>query len=161
MRTMDRSTTASILIAFAALVATPAFPQKSPSPSREVFKCEEGGKVVYSDNPCLGARRVLVEPSRGLDSKSGKKRTGTDVRKENLNAQTAEALSPVFNETAQQRAVRHRRAKLAASAKSECNRLDVRIPQLERTEMSAKGHDLTVLQQELLGARQQYRFTGC
>lgn len=161
LRPMNQTDTARMLIALAVLVATPAFPQKSPAPSRDVFRCEEGGKVVYSDNPCLGAQRIHVEPSRGLDSASGRKRTGADVRRENLNAQTAEALRPVFNETAQQQTVRHRRAKLPAPSKSKCARLDARIPQLERAEKSAKGRDLTVLQQELLVARQRYRSIGC
>jgi len=34
-------------------------------PAKTVFKCEENGKVIYSDSPCLGAKTVDVEPPRG------------------------------------------------------------------------------------------------
>jgi hypothetical protein len=77
--------------------------QKLPSPSRAVFKCEKDGKVVYSDSPCLGAQRVDVEPTRGLNRMSGTERIGTDVRQERHNEMMADTMRPVFNETAEQR----------------------------------------------------------
>ncbi len=150
-----------IVAALAVPFSSPAFAQKLQKPSRDVFKCEENGKIVYSDAPCLGAARVNVEPTRGLDTMSGKKKTGADVRRERLNESTAEALRPIFNETAQQRATRHHRFKLSASAKQQCAQLDARIPSLERAERGSKGSDLAGLQQNLLGARQQYRSLGC
>ena len=44
---------------------------KLPPTSRTVYKCQEGAKTVYSDEPCLGAQRINVEPTRGLDKSSG------------------------------------------------------------------------------------------
>ncbi|MBK1714845.1 hypothetical protein CKO43_18960 [Rubrivivax gelatinosus] len=55
----------------AALGATAAQAQKLPTPSRDVFRCESNGKVIYSDSPCIGAKKVDVEPTRGLDASSG------------------------------------------------------------------------------------------
>jgi hypothetical protein len=150
-----------IIAALAVPFSTPSFAQKLPQPSRDVFKCIEKGKVVYSDTPCLGASKVNVEPTRGLDSMSGVKKTGADVRRERTHENTAEALRPIFNETAQQRATRHHRFKLSASTKQQCAQLDTRIPALERAERSAQGSDLAALQQTLLGARQEYRSIGC
>ena len=156
-----RTYIAAFLAALAVPLASSSFAQKLQKPSREVFKCEENGKIVYSDAPCLGAARVNVEPTRGLDTMSGKKQTGADVRRERLNENTAEALRPIFNETARQRATRHHRFKLSASAKQRCAQLDAQIPSLERKERDTKGPDLAALQQSLLGARQQYRSLGC
>ena len=87
-----------------------AFAQKLPPPSRTVFKCEVGSKVVYSDSPCLGAQRIEVEPTRGLNKSTGTEEVGKDVRQELQNEQIAEALKPVFGETAQERTKRHTRA---------------------------------------------------
>jgi len=47
---------------------------KLPEPTRTVFKCEEAGKVTYSDAPCLGAQKVDVQPTRGLNKSSGTER---------------------------------------------------------------------------------------
>jgi hypothetical protein len=69
--------------------------QKLPSPSREVFRCEVDGKVAYSDAPCLGAQKVNVEPTRGLDASSGQRRIGADVRREQVNEAFADALRPL------------------------------------------------------------------
>jgi hypothetical protein len=157
----NRNFVAAIIAALAVPFSTPSFAQKLPQPSREVFKCSENGRVVYSDTPCLGASKVNVEPTRGLDSMSGAKKTGADVRRERTNENTAEALRPIFNETAQQRATRHHRFKLSASAKQQCAQLDARIPALERAERGAKGSELAALQETLLGERQEYRSLGC
>lgn len=54
--------------------------QSLPPPSRTVFRCEEGGKVVYSDSPCVGARKIDVEPTRGVSKLSGRERVGRDVQ---------------------------------------------------------------------------------
>jgi hypothetical protein len=52
---------------------------KLPAPSRTAFKCEVAGKVVYSDSPCLGAQKIDVEPTRGLNKSTGRKLIGYDV----------------------------------------------------------------------------------
>jgi len=41
-----------------------AWPQNLPPSSRTDFRSEVDGKVTYSDSPCLGARKVEVEPTR-------------------------------------------------------------------------------------------------
>ena len=82
----------------ATLLALPSTAQKLPAPSREVFKCEHGGKVVYSDAPCLGAKKVDIEPTRGLDKQSGQVRRGADVRQERLSEQITEAYRPIFGD---------------------------------------------------------------
>jgi hypothetical protein len=46
--------------------------QPLPAPSRVTYKCEVGGKIAYTDESCLGAKRMNIAPSRGLDKFSGK-----------------------------------------------------------------------------------------
>ena len=138
-----------------------AFAQSPPPPSRTVFKCEKDGKVLYSDEPCLGARRVDVEPTRGLDSSSGARRTGADVRKERLNEQMADAMKPIFNESAAQRATRHRRARLPTDAQAKCSRLDTEIPKVERQEKESPAARRGEIQASLLRLRTQFRDLKC
>ena len=42
-----------------------------PKPASVIYRCEAGGKVVYSDEPCMGARVVDATPNSGVDSLSG------------------------------------------------------------------------------------------
>lgn len=135
--------------------------QQLPPPSRTVFKCESDGKVVYSDSPCLGAKRVDVEPTRGLNKSSGTEKLGSDVRRERQNEQMAQALKPIFGETEQERAKRHARAKLSPDARAECARLDREILATEQQEKSDTKATLSSTQARLLDLRSEYRELRC
>lgn len=143
------------------LVATTVAAQSLPPTSRTVYRCEDGNKVHYSDAPCLGAKKVDVEPTRGLNKSSGREQIGPDVRREKSNENMAQALRPVFGETPEQRATRHKRAKLPPSVKTECGRLDADIARLESSERDAKGLALKSVQQDLLTARTQSQKLRC
>jgi hypothetical protein len=73
----------------------------------------------------------------------------------------ADALKPIFNETPEQRATRHKRFKLEPAAKFECDRLDVQIPRLENQERSATKETLMDIQQSLLASRTRFRDLKC
>lgn len=135
--------------------------QTLPPPSRTVFKCEVAGRVVYSDAPCLGAKRVNVEPTQGLNKLSGTERIGTDVQRERLNKQIAEAYKPIFGETAEQRAKRHRRARLSPEVRKKCAQLDTEVAIGERDEAMAKGKALFSVQGRLLRLRTEYQTLKC
>jgi len=152
-----RLSSAACLLAF----VMPCVAQKLPAPSRTVYKCEADGKVVYSDSPCLGAQKVDVEPTRGLNKSTGSERIGADVRKERQNEQMAAALRPIFNETPQQRSRRHHRAKLQPDVRQRCGRLDGQIAALESKEPMAAGSNLVATQQQLLDLRTEYRGLRC
>lgn len=148
--------TKEILFIIAVFTACPAFAQKLPPPAQNIFKCEQNGKVVYSDAPCLGAKRVDIQPSRGLNKSSGTERIGADVRREIHNEQMADALRPIFGESADQYAKRHRRATLSAKSQTQCERLDQQIPAAEKAEAQTESGSLLQTQQHLLHLRTQY-----
>ena len=129
----------------------------------QVYRCEVDGKVRYSDEPCLGAKRVDVRPTRGLDKMSGKSLKGADVRTEESNRYVAEALRPIYRETPDQRATRHRRARnhLTPEETAECYLTDSRLGRLEAEEKTAMGRELQQVQQNLLKARQRHRKLRC
>ncbi|MFT3720106.1 hypothetical protein [Pseudorhodoferax sp.] len=149
------------LLAILAMTCQVALGQRLPAPSREVYRCELDGKVSYSDAPCLGARRVNVEPTRGLNKSSGTERTGADVRQERNDEMVADALRPVFGESAEQRALRLRRAKLDPHARAACTKLDASIPLLEREQGQVSKVDRSRVEERLLAERQQFQRLGC
>ena len=148
--------------AFASAVfAVSALAQKLPPTSRNVFKCEVGGKVVYSDEPCLGAKRVDVEPTRGVDRATGSARVGADVQREKHNEQMAEALRPIFGEDAKQRATRHRRAALKPQDREQCYTLDREIATAEAADVQAQKAESPAAQANLLRLRRNYSSLQC
>jgi hypothetical protein len=167
-----RSAAVAVMVTLVGLLAArEAQAQTSPfpAPSRTVFKCQVQGKVAYSDQPCLGAQRIDVEPTRGLDKSSGQTKTGADVRNERFSEQVAEAIRPLTGMDAAQYAIEKRRIKLPASAKAECARLDRSIAVDEATERQAQRSAdrsperaaLPELQRRLLAQRVQQRSLVC
>ena len=142
-------------------MATAAWSQSLPAPSRTVFKCEAAGKVVYSDAPCLGAKMVDVEPTRGADKITGKGLTGPDVQRERTREQFAEALRPLTGMDTKQLDTAGRRQKLTADGQAQCGKLDAQIPAAEGDEVRATGASRQEVQVRLLKLRQQFRELRC
>ena len=154
----------ALAIAAGALLSGPVSAQvsgKLPAPSRTVFKCEAGGKVVYSDEPCLGAKRIDVEPTRGMDTSSGKSRTGRDVSNERFNEQFADALKPLTGETREQFESRRHRVYLEPAAQHECRQLDANVAALESDERATPPADRAKVQAKLLESRKRQREIRC
>lgn len=141
--------------------AWPVAAQPLPSPSRTVFKCDQGGKTVYSDSPCLGAQRIEVEPTRGVSKLSGKERVGADVQHEHFREQMSDAIRPLSGMDRKQYASFERRFKLSPEAQQECRRLDTHLPPLERQELQTSGTELAAVQQQLFALRKRFRELGC
>ena len=88
---------------FISTLVNMAFAQSTlPPTSRTVYKCNEKGKTVYSDAPCLGATKVDVEPTRGFNKDTGREIIGTDVRREQHRELMADAFKPLTGLTAEQ-----------------------------------------------------------
>lgn len=140
-----------------------------PAPSRTAFKCEVDGKVSYSDSPCLGAKKVDLEPTRGLNSSvSGKSPLsaspplGADVQRERRREAMAEAIKPITGLDAKQLEIQGQRMKqLSPEARQACARLDRAIPAAEAAEASASKAELPTIQEQLLQLRKRFRELRC
>lgn len=140
-----------------------AYAQKLPPTSRTVYKCEANGKVTYSDEPCPAAKRIEVEPTRGLTS-TGKEPVGADVRNERLHEQIGEAARPLTGMDSKQFEVARKRAYLAPEAKAECRALDSSIQRLEEREQQSKNTDnadASAVRADLLRQRKRFRELRC
>lgn len=109
-----------------ALIAISATAQAQPGGAM-TYKCVTGGKVTYTDEPCVGAKVVDTTPTQGLDKITGVSKKGADVQKIEFNKAMAEALKPLFGETPEQRAQRHKRSNLSEKDKLECWNLEGQI----------------------------------
>lgn len=133
-----------------------------PSPTRTVYKCEDGKKIYYSDSPCVGATKVDVTPTRGLNKSTGKEAVGADVRREQTREQIAEAVRPLTGMSSQQFDRSGRRMKLSADAQQECRRLDRTLPLAEQAERAAQGSPaLKSAQVRLFNLRKRFRDIRC
>lgn len=156
---MNKCLILAIVAGFASAVA---YAQGLPPPSRDVFRCEHNGQVSYSDQPCLAAKKVDVEPTRGLNKSTGKERVGADVQRERFNEGVAEALRPITGgKDAKQMSTDARRFKLPLDAQRECRRLDQTIPDAEQREASAADETRLPIQRALLAQRQRFIALGC
>ncbi|MBA3598006.1 MAG: hypothetical protein H0W40_11620 [Methylibium sp.] len=134
---------------------------KLREPTRVVYKCEKQGNVIYTDEPCLGAKQVDVEPTRGLNASTGRELTGADVRRERQNEMFADAVRPITGKDAMEIEVQKRRFKLQPGARAECATLDRRIIHLEAQERMAAVDERTDMQPELFTFRKRHRELGC
>jgi len=135
--------------------------QSLPPPSRTVYKCIVAKKVVYTDEPCVGAQVVDVEPSRGLNKSTGRELTGSDVARERRNEAFAEAAMPITGMSEEQLSVYRRRMKLDPNTKAECSDLDRRISQDEAEERVLSAESKTLVQRRLFEVRKRHRTLQC
>lgn len=139
----------------------PASASPLPPPSRTMFKCIEGKKLTYTDQPCLGAQRLDVVPSRGLNKLSGTERTGADVANERRRENFAVAIKPLTGMEPQQFAVAVRRHELGNAERRACYGLDTAIVEAEARERSADRMTLRAVQQDLFLLRKHYAELRC
>lgn len=141
--------------------AASASAQSLPAPSRTVYKCEIAGKASYSDSPCLGAKKIDVEPTRGFSKASGREMVGSDVRQEHVHEAFADAVKPLTGLDAKQLNTQGRRFKLSADVNQECGRLDRELAAAEAEEGKADRSALASARERLFKLRQRFRDLRC
>ena len=132
-----------------------------PQPSRSVYKCTVDGKVSYSDEPCLGAQRLEIEPTRGLNKSTGREMTGKDVGREKHREVMAEALKPLSGMDAKELEVFQRRQLLTPQVRVECGSLDAGIARAEADEKVAPMQMRRDVEERLLNLRKRQRDLRC
>jgi hypothetical protein len=135
--------------------------QSLHAPSRTLFKCQVDGKTLYSDSPCLGAEKMEVEPTRGVNKLSGTERIGRDVRAELEREAIARAIRPITGISDQQFKVEVHRHYLSGGAQQECRRLDQDLANIEYEEKRAAQPALRTVQERLYLMRQRFRELRC
>jgi hypothetical protein len=157
--------TARLLLAVACLVGlsevASAQTLSLPAASRTVYKCTVNNKIVYTDEPCMGAQVVDVEPTRGMNKSTGRELTGADVQAEKFREQLADGIKPITGLSPQQFDVKRRRINLPGDVQAECSKLDGSIAQSEADERGASGDAKTDIQRSLFVMRKRSRELRC
>jgi hypothetical protein len=109
-----------------ALIAISATAHAQPGGAM-TYKCVTGGKVTYTDEPCVGAQVVDTTPTQGLDKLSGKSRKGADVNRIEFNEGMSKALKPLMGQTPKEYEKTLKRVYLSPQEKFECSMLDGQI----------------------------------
>jgi len=146
---------------WAGLVSVAALAEGLPPPSRTAYKCVNAGKVSYSDEPCVDAKRVDLEPTRGLNKSTGTERVGKDVQRERWRESLGEAVKPLTGMTPEQFNLAVRRQPLAPEARSECYRLDGAIPDAEAADRLASDVERSQAKLHLLALRKRFKELRC
>lgn len=133
------------------------------SASAQVYRCDQNGKTVYTDAPCLGAKKIDATPSQGFDTYSGKSRKGKEVMTDERRRATTEAMRPLHGMSYENMKPRYERSAkhLTPAEHAQCELLDSTMAGLEEREKTATGDALRSVQTRLLRQRQQYRNLKC
>jgi len=73
--------------------AVHAQPENAPT-----YKCVTGGKVTYTDAPCVGGKLVDTTPTQGFGRMSSPSPKGTGTRKSRRHKPAAEVSNPFFDQ---------------------------------------------------------------
>lgn len=128
---------------------------------KSVYRCETGGKVSYSHEPCVGAQEIDVTPTQGMDKMTGRSRKGADVRRHEFEAIRADALKPLTGMTPEQYRVYKRRLPLSPQDRQDCARLDAALPTIKQRAAAALPKERAAAEVELYKARKQFNDLNC
>ena len=141
-----RGLAALCALAAAAAVALPAASQTLPPSPRMVFKCEQAGQVIYTDQPCSGAQKsellrvhAAPPPDAGIQPYPP----------------VAALLDP------RPAALTERPPKVAGTPRAECPHLAQRIALVEAEEQRATSQNIRMIQERLAVQRNRYNELGC
>lgn len=92
----------------------------APASAEPVYKCGSSRSVTYTEKPC--SNRIVNTDQAAVPVKP------VDVRRAEQDRAVARVLRQRPGESAEQFAVRSRRARLARHDREECERIEVRMP---------------------------------
>ena len=134
----------------------------SASFAEPVYKCtSDSGKVLYSNEPCVGAERIDATGSRGFDKSSGRVRKGNSVRKEEADQMIERSVQLTLGKEWKLEKTRKRQF-MRVDDRLRCDKLDYDIERLEGLEKTNKGKPaLQDVQVELFRKRKDFRDLDC
>jgi hypothetical protein len=125
-----------------------------PAGAQTVYKCGSGGSVRYTELACSG-RVVNTEEAPVPNPRAA------DARRIEQNRAAARAMRPVPGESAGQFDTRRRRARLLATDRDECARLDVRMPVEEASMKNPDPAEVLKVQAALEQSRKRFSDLRC
>ena len=125
--------------------------------AQQVYKCWSKGSVAYSERPC--SSRVVSTDQAPVPVKPNPKEV--DLRQLEQNRVLARSLRPREGETAEQFETRRRRARLLATDRDECARIDTRIPVEEASMNNPDKVEVQKAEAALAASKKRFGELGC
>lgn len=132
-----------------------------PCGAQQVYRCDTGGKVAYSDAPCVGAKVIDATPTQGMDKMTGQSRKGREVRRDEFNREFDQALRPWHGRSHDEMNTLRKRVYLPTRDQQRCTQLDRLVPALEVEAATAKGEGRARADVDLYNARKQFFDLKC
>lgn len=129
--------------------------------AQQVYRCDTGGKVAYSDAPCVGAKVIDATPTQGMDKMAGQSRKGREVQRDEFNRQLDGAIRPLTGRSHDDMNVLRKRVYLPAKDQQQCTRLDGLLPTMEADALAARGEAKARADVDLYKARKQFFDLKC
>lgn len=96
--------------------------------SKTIYKCMQGKKVIYTDEPCIGGTEPEIVPTQGLDKDTGKSLKGKDVQAiERREIWYEHFMKPLTGMSREDHKILNERMKLPPRDKEECYKLDSKL----------------------------------
>jgi hypothetical protein len=144
----------SSLLALSALFWISAL---APASAQTIYKCGSGRSVTYSEKPC--SRRIVNADEAPVPVKPNPRQV--DVRRIEQNRVLARAMRPRPGESAEQFKTRRHRARMLATDREECARLEKRMP-VEQASMNNPDKDEVLKFEAALGeSRKRFSELRC
>jgi hypothetical protein len=128
-----------------------------PASAQTVYKCGSRNSVTYSERPC--SRWIVNTDPAGVPVKPNPKEV--DLQRLEQNRVMARSLRPREGETAEQFETRRRRARLLASDRDECARIDTRIPVEEASMNHSDEAEVKKAEDALAASKKRFGELGC
>jgi hypothetical protein len=121
------------LLVLSALICIGA---SAPASAQTVYKCRSGRSVTYSQKPC--SKRSVNTDQAQVPVKPNPREV--DVRRIEENRVLARVMRPRPGESAEEFKTRRHRARMLATDRDECARLDKRMP-VEKARMKSPNEE--------------------
>jgi hypothetical protein len=142
------------LVVLSALICIGA---SAPVSAQTIYKCGSGRSVTYSEKPC--SRRIVNTDQANIPVKPNPKEV--DVRRMEENRVMARSTRPRPGESAEEFKTRRHRARLLATDRDECERLDKRMP-VEQASMKNPDREEVLKAETALGeSRKRFSELRC
>lgn len=129
----------------------------APASAQSVHKCVSRDSVTYSAKPCSG--RIIITEQADVPVRANPK--NVDIHRLEEARVAARALRRKPDESAEQFAVRRRRARLLAADRDECERLDVRMPVEQASMKNPDPAEVTNAEAALKRSQKRFRELRC
>lgn len=104
-----------------------------------VYRCDSGGKIVYSAAPYVGGKVIDVTPTRGADKMTGRSIKGSDVQREKYRTMVDDTTRRLHGLSHEEMDVMRRRQKLSSADQAQCASLDRQVPVLQAQTVNVVG----------------------